>query len=145
MARVLVADDNADIRSALRDLLGAAGHDVLHAANGIEAVDLALSRNPDLLLLDLMMPRADGMEVLRRLKAFDATRRLPVIVITALRGQREMLDALECGVCSFITKPWQPGEVEGQVAWALQAAAREKAGRPLPAAWAPIRGKLLIG
>ena len=145
MARVLVVDDNADVRSALRDLLTGAGHEVIDAVNGIEAVDRALADEPDVVLLDLLMPRFDGMEVLRRLRASRITSQLPVIIITALAGHSEMESALAQGVCGFITKPWQPGDVEGQVTWALHAAARRKAGKPLPAAWAPIRGRLLIG
>ena len=145
MARVLVTDDSADVRSALRDLLEGIGHEVIDAANGIEAVDRALADGPEVILLDLLMPRFDGMEALRRLRASDVTSQIPVIVVTAVGGPSEMQSALAQGVCGFINKPWQPGEVEGQVAWALDAAARRKAGKPLPAAWAPIRGRLLIG
>ena len=145
MSRVLVADDNADIRSALRDLLNQAGHEVIDATNGIEAVERALAENPDVILLDLLMPRFDGMEALRRLRTSHVTSQVPVIVITAVGSPGEMQNALAHGVCGFITKPWQPGEVESQVTWALKAAARQKAGKPLPAAWAPIRGRLLIG
>ena len=145
MARLLVVDDNADIRSALRELLEDAGHEVIDATNGFEAVDRALADRPDVVLLDLLMPRFDGIEVLRRLRTSATASQLPVIIITAVGGHDEMMRAHAHGVCGFITKPWQPGEVEGQVAWALHAAARSKEGRPLPTAWAPIRGRLLIG
>ena len=145
MARVLVVDDNADVRSALRALLEDIGHDVLDATNGMEAVDRALTDSPDVILLDLRMPRFDGMETLRRLRTSGATSPIPVIVITATGGQGDMQTAVAHGVCGYITKPWKPGEVEAQVAWALNAAVRRKAGKPLPAAWAPIRRRLLIG
>lgn len=145
MARALVVDDNSDVRMALRVLLEDIGHDVVEASDGFEGVDRALSSRPDVVLLDLAMPRFDGLEVLRRLKAAHLTNVIPVIVVTAMGSHSQMLEALSGGACGFIDKPWQPGEVESQVKWALQAAERKKAGKPLPEGWAPIRGRLLIG
>jgi len=145
MARILVVDDDADILSALQDILVDAGHEVLTAADGSEAVNRALTDTPDLVLLDLVMPRFDGMEVMRRLREPIKTGTLPVIVITGAGGRGQMMQALAYGACGFIDKPWHQGEVEGQVDWALRAAARRRAGKPLPDSWAPIRGRLLIG
>jgi CheY-like chemotaxis protein len=145
MARVLVVDDNADVRMALRELLEDISHEVFEAADGVEGIDTALSHRPDVVLLDLAMPRFDGLEVLRRLKASQLTSAIPVIVVTAMGSHSQMLEALSRGACGFIDKPWQPGELESQVNWALQASERRKAGKPLPDGWAPIRGRLLIG
>jgi DNA-binding response OmpR family regulator len=145
MARVLIVDDNADVRLALEDILVDAGHEVLTAADGSEAVNKALADRPELILLDLLMPRFDGMEVMRRLREPIKAGLLPVIIITGAGGRDQMMQALAYGACGFIDKPWHPGEVEGQVDWALRAAARRRAGKPLPDSWAPIRGRLLIG
>jgi len=145
VARVLVVDDSSDIRWALRDLLENAGHEVIEAADGAEAVERALAEGPDLLLLDIGLPRFDGMEVLRRLKSYARTSSVPVIVITAADERVHMQRSLAMGACGFIGKPWRDNDVESQVAWALDAAERERAGKPLPDGWAPIRGRLLVG
>ena len=80
---VLVADDDRDILDLLTFRLGRAGYEVVSASDGEEALRLAVERKPDLAVLDVMMPKLDGYEVTRRMRADEATKRIPVILLTA--------------------------------------------------------------
>ena len=84
--RVLLAEDNVDLRTFIRTMLTKAGHDVLVAADGAEAWEMAEKDPPDLIVSDLMMPRMDGYELLRKVKTTAGTRQIPVILITAKPG-----------------------------------------------------------
>lgn len=109
-ANILVVDDNPLSRKLLTDMLSVEGYLVRCAASGAEALTLIGAEPPDLILLDIMMPEMDGFEVVRRLKADDATRAIQVIMVTALddEGSRARLAAAGVGV--MLTKPidrWQ--------------------------------------
>ena len=121
MAKVLVADDARNIRALLVDALGDSGYEVMEAADGGSAWELALYEHPDVILLDVWMPVMDGFEVLRRLRENSATEGIPVILLTALSPQEGELEAMSLGVKHYITKPWEPGTVE----LALRIALRE--------------------
>lgn len=101
--RILVVDDSGDSRALLTGLLDAHGYSVREAADGCEALELA--READLLLLDLRMPGLDGLGVCRHLRAQDATRFLPVMVVTALSNREDRIAAMEAGADDFLTKP----------------------------------------
>jgi len=90
MARILVVDDSEDVRLALMTLLEDVGHDILEAEDGSEVMAMVLSGSPELILLDVAMPRVDGFEALKRLKADSATSDVPVIMVTA-KGRPEDL------------------------------------------------------
>lgn len=95
---ILIADDDAALRELLRAALEAAGYRVVEAADGVEALQLAAHERPDLLILDISMPRLDGWAVLRQLEAQPATAGLPVIVLTAVAtDERDILRGLEEG------------------------------------------------
>ncbi len=100
---VLIVDDDARNRKLVRDVLGVAGFDALEAANGEEAISLALERHPHVILMDLRLPDLDGAEALRRLKADSATAAIPVVAVTAIAGARAPL--LEAGFAGYIEKP----------------------------------------
>ena len=102
-ARILIAEDHLDSREALRILLESAGYDVAVVADGQAALDRALIDPPDLILLDVMMPHMDGLEVARRLRSAAPTRAVPIIAITAMHGAREL--ALAAGVDHVMDKP----------------------------------------
>ncbi|MCH7609680.1 MAG: response regulator [Chloroflexi bacterium] len=104
--RILVADDDWLNRDLLQAYLTASGCEVLTASNGEEALTQALSYSPDLALIDVQMPKMDGLELCRRLKATAATRFMPVVIITALDSEDEKLNAFEVGADDFITKPY---------------------------------------
>jgi len=104
--RILVADDDWLNRDLLQAYLTSSGCEVLTASNGQEALTQALSYSPDLALIDVQMPKMDGLELCRRLKATAATRFVPVVIITALDSEAEKLNAFEVGADDFITKPY---------------------------------------
>jgi two-component system cell cycle response regulator len=104
-ARVLVVDDIQTNRRLLEARLSAEYFEVLQAADGYECLALAHSHEPDIILLDVMMPGIDGFETCRRLKADPATRHIPVVMITALDQRADRIAGLEAGADDFLTKP----------------------------------------
>ena len=101
--KVLVVDDELDIRSLLSDFLPGEGYQVLLAADGEEAIDLAKREKPQAILLDVRLPGIDGVETCRRLKAEEETRFIPVIMITAFADNK--MDAIDAGADDFVYKP----------------------------------------
>jgi diguanylate cyclase (GGDEF)-like protein len=113
-ARLLVADDEPDARELLSEALGGE-YDVLTAADGQEAVDLARSQHPDILLLDLNMPRLDGFEVLEQLRADPSTTEMPVILVTARSDDAGKVRALDQGAVDYLQKPFSERELRARV------------------------------
>jgi DNA-binding response OmpR family regulator len=114
-ARVLIADDDPFLRELLTHKLSAAGYVVSSARNGGEALELCREPFPDLVVLDAMMPIADGFEVLRRLKADPATANLPIIMLTALRREEDVVGALKLGAADYLVKPFIPDELVARI------------------------------
>ena len=109
--QVLIAEDEPNIVESLSFLLKRAGFEVSVESDGREALEAALARVPDVLILDVMLPSLDGYEVLRQLKADSRTANLPVMMLTA-KGQREDREtALKCGADLFVTKPFSNAEI----------------------------------
>jgi len=104
-ASVLIVDDEAGNVKLLETILHSEGYSTLTASNGNEAITLAQSARPDLILLDVMMPGMDGFETVTRLKADPRTKSVPVIIITALDGRDSKLHALTAGAEEFLSKP----------------------------------------
>ena len=102
--RVLVAEDDRLLRTAAVSTLRRAGFDVLAAEDGEQAFALAAAERPDLVLLDLVMPRVDGFEALRRLKADPETRAIPVIVLSNLGTESDQTVATSAGAAGFFVK-----------------------------------------
>jgi len=125
VARILVVDDNPDVRLALATILEEAGHAVLEAEDGDVVFDMVVDEQPTLILLDVMMPRLNGFDVLALLKADTRTNSIPVIMVTAKGRPEDMAMARSLGAVEYITKPWTEGDVELRVQWAL-AAIKEK-------------------
>jgi len=109
--RVLVVDDNPSVAQLLQELLATDGHQVETAGDGVEALERVANRPPDLILLDLDMPRLDGFQVCRHVKNSPATRLIPVIIISAQTEFQSKLQAWEMGADDFLTKPFQRVEV----------------------------------
>jgi adenylate cyclase len=107
-SRVLVVDDNASNRDVLARRLAREGHDVVTAENGAAALRLCDAQDFDLILLDLIMPEIGGYEVLQRLKASEATRHIPVIVISALDELDSVIRCIEAGAEDYLPKPFDP-------------------------------------
>ncbi len=126
VARILVVDDSPDVRLALATILEDAGHDVLEAEDGDQVFDLAVAESPNLVLLDVMMPRVNGFDALATLKADTRTSPIPVIMVTAKGRPEDMAMARSLGAVEYITKPWADGDVELRVDWALAADHEQK-------------------
>jgi len=103
---VLVVDDDARNRKLARDVLGHGGLDTIEAATGSDALALAHTHVPDVVLMDLRLPDMDGGEALRRLRADPATAGIPVVALTAVAGAREAL--LAAGFAGCVEKPLDP-------------------------------------
>jgi DNA-binding response OmpR family regulator len=132
MAKILVVDDHTEIREALAAILEEEGHAIVHAENGVVALEVANREMPDVILLDIAMPQMDGLETLRRLKSDDKTENIAVIMVTAQGDRHAMVRAVQLGTRDYITKPWETGEVEMCVNWALKAKAKADATQNMP-------------
>ena len=104
-ARILVVDDEPAIREYEASLLGELGHEVLVAADGAEALELAVAKEPHLILLDIMMPELSGIEVCRQLRADPRTSEIRVIVVSAVDAKRALEESIIAGADDFLAKP----------------------------------------
>ncbi len=116
MPRILLVEDNEMNRDMLSRRLVRNGYEVFLAVDGQQGADMALSERPDLILMDMSLPVIDGWEATRRIKANDATRRIPVIALTAhaMAGDREK--AMEVGCEDYDTKPVEISRLLGKIA-----------------------------
>jgi DNA-binding response OmpR family regulator len=112
---VLVADDDPDILSLVTLRLERSGYEVVAAGDGEQAVASALSRTPDLALLDVMMPKLDGYQVTERLRSEEATRFLPVILLTARVQEADIARGIEAGADDYVEKPFSTQELSARV------------------------------
>jgi Response regulators consisting of a CheY-like receiver domain and a winged-helix DNA-binding domain len=115
MPRILIAEDEKDIRELIAFTLRFAGFDVLLATNGVEAVEVAEAERPDLVILDVRMPRMSGYEACRRLKENPQTASLPIVFLSAKGQDSEIQQGLESGAEEYILKPFAPDELIQQV------------------------------
>lgn len=120
--RILVVDDEAHVRRFVKGVLRDRGYLVDTAEDGEEALERLARGRPDLILLDVMMPRMDGFEVLRKLRADAATVELPVIMLTAPAADADILRSWRRGPDSYLTKPFSPAELLQFVSEMLEAA-----------------------
>jgi two-component system, cell cycle response regulator DivK len=113
--RILIVEDTEDNRQILRDLLTAAGYDLLEAVDGEQGVARAQAEKPDLILMDIQLPQIDGYEATRRIKADLALRHIPIIAVTsyALSGDEEKTRAAGCD--AYIAKPFSPRQLLAKV------------------------------
>jgi DNA-binding response OmpR family regulator len=103
---ILCVDDDAHILELLTYVLEGAGYTVINARSGFDAIALAISRKPSLVLLDLILPDIPGEEVCRRLKKHASTSEIPIIVLTVKSDELDMVRALELGADDYVTKPF---------------------------------------
>ena len=106
--RVLVIEDTLDNRQILRDLLTAAGYDIIEAEDGAAGVAMAAEQLPDLILMDIQLPVIDGYEATRRIKADPATRHIPVVAVTSYALAGDEAKTREAGCDGYIAKPYSP-------------------------------------
>ena len=129
MAReqILVIEDDSDIQELLSFNLNKEGYSVLRADTGEDGLKSARSKLPDLILLDLMLPGVDGLEVCRTLRADDKTRHIPVIMLTAKGEEVDIVTGLEVGAVDYIVKPFSPKVLIARIRNALRRKARDEA------------------
>ena len=114
-ARILIADDNPDNLEIFRTRLATQGYEILLAVDGEEALSLAREHKPDLLLLDVMMPKMDGVDVCRNIKADPSLPFIPIIIITAKASTQDVITALDAGADEYLTKPVDHGALVARV------------------------------
>ncbi len=112
---VLVADDDPDILQLVAFRLERAGYDVVQATDGEEALQAATELEPDLAVLDVMMPKLTGYDVTRRIRESDATKRMPVILLTARVQEADVARGFEAGADDYMRKPFSPQELGARV------------------------------
>ena len=108
MAKILIAEDERDIRDLVAFTLRFAGHEVFAASNGEEAVELAPKVNPDLILMDVRMPRMTGYQACKVMKANPDLKDIPVVFLTARGQENEIKEGLEAGAEEYLLKPFAP-------------------------------------
>jgi DNA-binding response OmpR family regulator len=112
---ILAADDDADILALVAFRLERSGYTVLQSRDGEEALSLARSASPDLAVLDVMMPKLDGFELTRRLRADEATSGIPIILLTAKAQDGDVERGFDVGADDYIRKPFSPQELRARV------------------------------
>ncbi len=115
MAKILIAEDERDIRDLVAFTLRFAGYEVATASNGEEAVEMTSKENPDLILMDVRMPRMTGYDACRILKADPATKDLPIVFLSAKGQESEIQTGLEAGAEEYLLKPLAPDQLAERV------------------------------
>jgi diguanylate cyclase (GGDEF)-like protein len=120
MSLIFIVDDSSLSRNSLTRLVEAEGHKVICLAESLEAADMIAEARPDLLLLDIVMPKVSGIELLRDLRSREALSTLPVIMVTAKTGAEDVREALDAGAFDYIRKPFETVEVLARLRSALR-------------------------
>jgi two-component system, OmpR family, alkaline phosphatase synthesis response regulator PhoP len=136
--RVLIVEDDPDIAQLVARYLDKAGFTTERAASGREALQRIAAKPPDVLVLDLMLPQVDGLEVCRVVRANDATAAIPIIMLTARAEESERIVGLELGADDYLTKPFSPNELVARVRALLRRADRGISPAAKTLAYGPI-------
>ncbi len=118
--KILVAEDDVDIRNLIGYTLQYNGYQVVEATNGVEAVEKARAERPDLIILDVRMPKLDGLEACILLRNEDSTRDIPIIFLSARGQEAEIKRGLALGAAEYILKPFPPEDLGWRVGSVLQ-------------------------
>jgi len=121
MAKILIAEDERDIRDLIKFTLQYAGHQVIATTNGEEALASALKDAPDLILLDVRMPRMSGYETCKEIKSNKSTQHIPIVFLSAKGQKAEVETGMEAGAEKYIIKPFSPDQLIEQVKTILSA------------------------
>jgi len=120
VARILVLDDDSEVRQLIAATLDAEGHEVSQADRWAQADQMIGQRLPDLILADLVLPDGDGLEWISRLLQHEKTKEVPIIVVSALRQKKKIIEGLKAGAVDYITKPFDVVELKVRVISALK-------------------------
>ncbi|HVN56269.1 MAG TPA: response regulator [Anaerolineaceae bacterium] len=115
MAKILIAEDERDIRDLISFTLRFAGYEVVAASNGEEAVQMAIQEIPDLILMDVRMPRMTGYEACQRIKIEPSVAHIPVVFLSAKGQEAEIRTGLEAGAVEYLLKPFAPDQLTERV------------------------------
>jgi DNA-binding response OmpR family regulator len=126
MTKILIAEDERDIRELVSFSLQFGGFSVVQATNGAEAVEQAQKELPDLILMDVRMPKMTGYEACRQMKTIDTIRDIPVVFLSAKGQESEIQTGLEVGAEEYILKPFAPDELVKQVQAVLERVAKRR-------------------
>ena len=137
-ARILVVEDDSDIAALVTRYLDKAGFVTERVASGRDALTAISARLPDLLVLDLMLPHVDGLEVCRVVRGNESTAGLPIIMLTARADESERIVGLELGADDYLAKPFSPNELVARVRALLRRAQRAAAPRARTLTYGPI-------
>ena len=138
VTRVLVVEDDPDIAQLVVRYLDKAGFSTEVVANGREALTAIAARPPDLLILDLMLPQVDGLEVCRLTRSNDATAAIPIIMLTARAEESDRIVGLELGADDYLAKPFSPNELVARVRALLRRTKRSAPAHGAAIAYGPI-------
>ena len=111
MTKILIAEDDRDIRELIVISLTYAGYEILSASDGQQAVDLTIEEKPDLIMLDVSMPRLTGFEALEQIKEHTEFKDTPVVILSAKGQEAEIQNGLDLGASQYILKPFSPDEL----------------------------------
>ena len=128
---ILIVDDEEDIIELIQYNLKSEGYDILSATTGEQAIKIAKQTRPDLMVLDLMLPGIDGLEVTQYLRSNDETRDIPIVMLTAKGEESDIVTGLEMGANDYISKPFSPRELTARVRGILRR--RRKSSTEIPA------------
>jgi two-component system cell cycle response regulator DivK len=120
MKKILIADDRAPSRELIREILQLAGYEILEAADGAEALEMACQVSPDLILLDIEMPALNGFAVIEQLRANPRFAAIPVVALTASAMQGDREKALQAGFTGYISKPVRLAALRAEVSRLLR-------------------------
>ena len=124
--KILIAEDERDIRDLIAFSLRYGGFEVVEASNGAEAVERALAEKPDLILMDVRMPKMTGYEACKQLKSIDEMKHIPVIFLSAKGQETEIQQGLDAGAEEYILKPFAPDELSSKVREVVQRASEKR-------------------
>src|SRR3954454_3164841 len=130
MATIVIADDSPTLRRIVGSVLSKDGHEVVHAEDGVEAVQAVFSAQPDVVILDVQMPRVSGYVAARLLKDDWQTADIPVILLTSLDAASDRYWGAQTGADRYLTKDFEAPDLTGAVAEVIAAAAANREGRP---------------
>jgi two-component system cell cycle response regulator DivK len=128
--RILIVEDQDDNRAILRDLLGAAGFELIEATTGEEGVELAERERPALILMDIQLPVIDGYEATRRIKGKAALKPIPIIAVTSYALSGDEAKARAAGCDAYVSKPFSPRQLLAKVRELLPSGSEPCASRP---------------
>lgn len=115
MSKVLIVEDDPTTVQLIEFLLKKNNFEVLVAYDGVEALQIIKKEKPDLILMDVMMPKMDGIEAIEKLQGDEATRDIPIVILSALGQEMDVMRGLQAGAASYIVKPFSPRELLDEI------------------------------